>query len=120
MVERARIKKCRHAIAGQFHPRKIILFGSYAYGKSTEDSDVDLLVVMNRTRYLGERKSVQIRQAIRLDFPSTCWFGRRISFTNELSGAIRSRRKSSPKAKCCMKPLTRDWVEKAEGDFLRK
>jgi len=27
-------------------PQKIILFGSYAYGKPTEDSDIDLLVVM--------------------------------------------------------------------------
>ncbi len=27
-------------------PLKIILFGSYAYGRPTEDSDVDLLVIM--------------------------------------------------------------------------
>jgi predicted nucleotidyltransferase len=29
-----------------FNPRKIILFGSYAYGTPREDSDLDLLVVM--------------------------------------------------------------------------
>jgi uncharacterized protein len=29
-----------------FHPQKVILFGSYAYGAPTEDSDLDLLVVM--------------------------------------------------------------------------
>jgi predicted nucleotidyltransferase len=28
-----------------FHPEKIILFGSYARGEATEDSDVDLLIV---------------------------------------------------------------------------
>ncbi len=28
------------------HPEKIILFGSYAYGKPTPDSDVDLLIIM--------------------------------------------------------------------------
>jgi len=28
-----------------FHPEKIILFGSYANGKATEESDVDLLIV---------------------------------------------------------------------------
>ena len=28
-------------------PDKIILFGSYAYGKPTEDSDIDLYVVTN-------------------------------------------------------------------------
>ena len=33
-------------IAKQFNPEKIILFGSYAYGKPTEDSDVDILVIM--------------------------------------------------------------------------
>ncbi|MBI5220386.1 MAG: nucleotidyltransferase domain-containing protein [Candidatus Liptonbacteria bacterium] len=32
-------------IAGKFHPQKIILFGSYAWGKPGPDSDVDLLVV---------------------------------------------------------------------------
>jgi hypothetical protein len=29
----------------QFHPEQVILFGSYAYGEPTADSDVDLLVV---------------------------------------------------------------------------
>jgi predicted nucleotidyltransferase len=33
-------------ILDRFHPTKIILFGSYAQGEPTEDSDVDLLVVM--------------------------------------------------------------------------
>jgi predicted nucleotidyltransferase len=33
-------------IVKQFHPQKVILFGSYAYGTPDEDSDVDLLVVM--------------------------------------------------------------------------
>jgi predicted nucleotidyltransferase len=34
-------------IVEQFHPEKIILFGSYAYGVPDEDSDVDLLVIMS-------------------------------------------------------------------------
>jgi predicted nucleotidyltransferase len=33
-------------IAEGFHPQMIILFGSYASGKITPDSDIDLLVVM--------------------------------------------------------------------------
>src|SRR5208282_2518467 len=69
MVERSKIKSFCDAVAKQFRPRKIILFGSYAYGKPTEDSDVDLLVVMNRTRYRGERMSARIRQAIHAGFP---------------------------------------------------
>ncbi len=33
-------------IASELKPEKIILFGSYAYGDPTPDSDVDLLVIM--------------------------------------------------------------------------
>src|SRR5437764_4924812 len=40
------IRRYARAIAEEFHPDKIILFGSYAYGVPHEDSDVDLLVVM--------------------------------------------------------------------------
>lgn len=36
---------CRE-IASKFHPDKIILFGSRAYGKPRPESDVDLLIVM--------------------------------------------------------------------------
>jgi predicted nucleotidyltransferase len=42
----AAIRRFAHRIAKQFQPRKIILFGSYAYGKPHAESDVDLLVVM--------------------------------------------------------------------------
>jgi predicted nucleotidyltransferase len=34
-------------IVSTLKPEKIILFGSYAYGNPTRDSDVDLLVIMN-------------------------------------------------------------------------
>src|SRR5688500_3008698 len=40
------IRRYAQAIAEEFHPDKIILFGSHAYGTPNEDSDVDLLVVM--------------------------------------------------------------------------
>ena len=43
---RAYIRKMCRRIAEEFKPEKIILFGSYAYGKPTPRSDVDLLVVM--------------------------------------------------------------------------
>jgi predicted nucleotidyltransferase len=43
---RAYIKKICQLIAEEFKPEKIILFGSHAYGQPTQDSDVDLLVVM--------------------------------------------------------------------------
>jgi len=40
------IKQLCEQIARDFHPEKIILFGSHAYGQAGPDSDVDLLVVM--------------------------------------------------------------------------
>lgn len=30
----------------RFHPTRVILFGSYAYGRPTADSDVDLMIIM--------------------------------------------------------------------------
>jgi predicted nucleotidyltransferase len=42
----AGIRRVTQQIVEQFHPQKVILFGSHAYGEPTEDSDVDLLVVM--------------------------------------------------------------------------
>ena len=45
-VPRKQIETYCRVLAREFHPEKIILFGSYAYGKPTLDSDVDLVVVM--------------------------------------------------------------------------
>lgn len=39
------IQDLARRIALEFRPRRIVLFGSYAGGQPTEDSDVDLLVL---------------------------------------------------------------------------
>jgi predicted nucleotidyltransferase len=46
MVGSEQILDLSERIAREFKPSKIILFGSYASGTPTNDSDVDLLVVM--------------------------------------------------------------------------
>lgn len=43
-------------IAAKFDVEKIILFGSYAQGKADENSDVDLLVVMNTKKRLIKQR----------------------------------------------------------------
>jgi predicted nucleotidyltransferase len=48
-------------IADQFHPHKIILFGSYAYGQPHPESDIDLLVIME-TKLRESQQAMQIRQ----------------------------------------------------------
>ncbi|OGW81274.1 MAG: hypothetical protein A3G33_06775 [Omnitrophica bacterium RIFCSPLOWO2_12_FULL_44_17] len=50
-------------IAAGFRPQKIILFGSYAYGKVNDDSDVDLLVVMESKKRPPAR-AVEVSKAI--------------------------------------------------------
>ena len=39
----------------QIKPHKVILFGSYAYGKPAKDSDIDLLVVISTNKTFHER-----------------------------------------------------------------
>ncbi|MBI5763210.1 MAG: nucleotidyltransferase domain-containing protein [Planctomycetes bacterium] len=46
MVALRDIRSLARCIADEYRPLRIILFGSYAYGKPQRDSDVDLLVVM--------------------------------------------------------------------------
>lgn len=56
---RNQIKKLAEQIAREFHPDKIILFGSHAYGRPGPDSDVDLLVIM-RFRGRPVRQTITI------------------------------------------------------------
>lgn len=68
MVQRRTIRRFCDAVAREFQPQKIVLFGSYAYGSPTGDSDVDLLVIMPFDRKQG-RKSLEIRRRIPAGFP---------------------------------------------------
>ena len=56
------IRKLAREIAEKFHPEKIILFGSHAYGIPHEDSDVDLLVIMPARNMIDQ--AVRIRLAL--------------------------------------------------------
>jgi predicted nucleotidyltransferase len=61
------IRRYARAIANEFHPDKIILFGSHAYGTPHEDSDVDLLVIMPAANQLDQ--AVRIRYRLAAPFP---------------------------------------------------
>jgi len=45
MITQEQINEISRRIVKSFKPRKIILFGSYANGKPTEESDLDLLII---------------------------------------------------------------------------
>ncbi len=68
MVHEAEIQEFVNRVAQEFAPERVILFGSYARGNATPDSDVDLLVVMPTERRVLDQ-AVEIRQRIRRSFP---------------------------------------------------
>ena len=67
MVTMRDIRAAASQIAAQFQPQRIILFGSYAYGTPSTDSDVDLLVLIKGTRV--HDRALGIREAIDFKFP---------------------------------------------------
>ena len=69
MVSMPDIKRYCDEIAAAFKPRRIILFGSHAYGQPNEDSDVDVLVVMPKSRCVRRGTAVKIRLKVDADFP---------------------------------------------------
>ena len=64
MVDPKDIQATCDDIVREFSPLKVILFGSYANGTPTEDSDVDLLVVMPIPESQTRRQAVEIRRRI--------------------------------------------------------
>jgi uncharacterized protein len=64
----AQITSAADSIAAIYKPLKIILFGSYAYGTPTCDSDVDLLVLKN-FRGSPNKEHDKIRLSIVMPFP---------------------------------------------------
>jgi uncharacterized protein len=68
MVDLSEIKAFSQQVVEKFQPERIILFGSYAYGQPTEDSDVDLLVILPFDR-MPVQTAIAIRQQIKSPFP---------------------------------------------------
>src|SRR5580658_2425355 len=69
MVTRRQIRAYAAEIAREFRPRRVILFGSYAYGKPTRDSDVDLLVIIPH-KGRGVTKAIEI--SLKAPAPFAC------------------------------------------------
>lgn len=58
-IPRRAIDRVAKSIVAKFDPERIILFGSYAYGKPNLYSDVDFLVVMETTaRPLAKQQEI--------------------------------------------------------------
>jgi predicted nucleotidyltransferase len=68
MITQKQIKDFGRRLVREFKPRTVVLFGSYAYGKPSPDSDVDILVVMPLNGNPVD-KSVEIRLKLQPQFP---------------------------------------------------
>ena len=93
-VGRNQIEAYCRVVAREFKPRKIILFGSYACGKATKDSDVDLVVIMP---YRGRdvHRMSEIRARVRAPFAMDLlvWNPRRAAKTDFFTREVLTRGK---------------------------
>ena len=69
MPSLSEIQALADKIAREFHPDKIILFGSHALKKPTPDSDVDLLVIMPLNGKSPHHQAAEIYLKCRSLFP---------------------------------------------------
>jgi predicted nucleotidyltransferase len=60
MISQEQIESVVQVIVEGYEPMKIILFGSYAYGHPTKDSDLDLLIIKD-----GEASGIQRNRRVR-------------------------------------------------------
>jgi predicted nucleotidyltransferase len=59
LVSRSTLRRMVQHIVECFHPDKIILFGSYAYGRPAPESDVDLFVVMKARNEIDQSLRIE-------------------------------------------------------------
>jgi predicted nucleotidyltransferase len=67
-IDHKAIAQLARQIGSRYHPEKILLVGSYAYGRPTNDSDVDLMIILT-TKKRNIRQAVDIACAMPHPFP---------------------------------------------------
>lgn len=134
MVTQEDIQTTCDDIVREFSPLQVILFGSHAYGTPTEDSDVDLLVVMDIPESETQDQASEIYQRIPRRFSMDLlvrsqeemayrishndWFLREIIERGKvLYGNSPWFKKPFKKQEDGRNPLTLEWVQKAERDY---
>ena len=62
MISQKQIEEIIERVATNYKPAKIILFGSYAYGTPSEESDLDLLVIVKSSERPRYQRAREIRK----------------------------------------------------------
>ena len=65
MISEEQIQAVVRRIVEGYAPDRIILFGSYAYGEPTEDSDLDLLVLKSGIGPERQDRELAVRRLVR-------------------------------------------------------
>ena len=68
MVAESEVREFVDRLAEEFSPQRVILFGSHARGNPADDSDVDLLVIMD-TGKRPVQQALEIRLRLDCSFP---------------------------------------------------
>ncbi len=63
MITESKISEIVRRIASGYDPEKIILFGSYASGTASEDSDIDIFVVKD-SELPRPQRTIQLRRML--------------------------------------------------------
>jgi predicted nucleotidyltransferase len=105
------IRRYAREVAEKFHPDKIILFGSRAYGTPHDDSDVDILVIMPARNELDQ--SVRIELATDPPFPLDIIVRTPKNMKWRLEEGDWFLREITAKGMVLYGKLTREWVRKA-------
>ncbi len=64
MITEQQIEDTVQTIVNTIHPQKMILFGSYAEGNPSEDSDLDLLIIQD-TNISRSKRGREVRKFLR-------------------------------------------------------
>lgn len=68
MDTKKEIKKITKQIIEKYKPEKIILYGSFAYGRPTENSDLDLLII-KKTKEPKVQRIKEVLMKVRSNLP---------------------------------------------------
>ena len=69
MIDRSRVRGFVKRLVREFNPDRVVLFGSYARGRPTDDSDVDVLVVMEHGKRRNTDQAIEIDLRLDREFP---------------------------------------------------
>lgn len=58
------LEEITRRLVAEFQPERVILFGSHAWGNPTDDSDVDLMVIVPSSDEKPVRRAIRARRSL--------------------------------------------------------